>query len=86
MIQALIGLAVVVGVTVWAVRSPSWRSVGVLVAACCVWLLLNGPVEGPILWQVTADRGLTVADLLAPLVVGLATLRLLERQRAGAGR
>ena len=36
-----------------------------------VWILVNGPVEGPVLMTLTPDHGITVADL--PSAVALVT-------------
>ncbi len=40
-----------------------------LVAAATVWVLVNGPVEGPVLLVLTPSHGITVADL--PSIVAL---------------
>ena len=51
----------------------SWRHVvaAVLVVLAVIWVLVNGPVEGPVLLVFSRTHGLTVADLpsLAALVV-----------------
>lgn len=36
-----------------------------LLVLALVWILVNGPVEGPVLVDVTPGHGLTVADLPA---------------------
>jgi hypothetical protein len=43
----------------------SCRCAAALIALAGVWLLANGPVEGPVLWAMDAQHGLTTADLLA---------------------
>jgi hypothetical protein len=43
-----------------------------LVLAAVVWVLVNGPVEGPILLVVAPGHGLTVADLFSVAAVLLA--------------
>jgi hypothetical protein len=45
-------------------------AVGLAVAAV-IWVLVNGPVEGPVLLVLTPSHGITVADLpsLAALVI-----------------
>jgi hypothetical protein len=42
-----------------------------LVAAALIWVLVNGPVEGPVLLILAPSHGITVADLpsLAALVI-----------------
>ncbi|HEY6664337.1 MAG TPA: hypothetical protein VI036_04330 [Propionibacteriaceae bacterium] len=42
-----------------------------LVAAAVIWVLVNGPVEGPTLLVLTPSHGITVADLpsLGALVI-----------------
>ena len=51
----------------------------VLVVLGVVWVLVNGPEEGAILFQVDADHGLTVADLLSLVAFGLALLLWFDR-------
>jgi len=34
-----------------------------LVAAAALWVLVNGPVEGPVLLVISPSHGVTVADL-----------------------
>lgn len=45
-----------------------------------VWVLVNGPVEGPILIVFTPDHGLTLADLPS-LAAGLVAVALLWPRR-----
>jgi hypothetical protein len=45
-----------------------WLAVG-LAAAAVGWVLVNGPVEGPVLLILTSSHGITVADL--PAIVAL---------------
>ncbi len=51
-------------------RRRRWVAVG-LVALAVVWVLVNGPVEGPVLLVLTQSHGVTLADLgsLAALAV-----------------
>lgn len=62
-------------------RSPV-RLVGglLLIAAAAVWLRLNGPVEGRVLFVVDASHGLTEADLLSFAAVALAVPLLATRR------
>ena len=58
----------------------SCRCAAALIALAGVWLLANGPVEGPVLWAMDAQHGLTTADLLAIPYTGFG-LRCLLRSR-----
>ncbi len=49
-------------------------SAAALVVAAFAWLLLNGPVEGPVLWQFSSSHGVTVADLGSVAAVLLAAV------------
>jgi hypothetical protein len=49
---------------------------GVLAAASVVWLLVNGPMEGSVLYPVTEGHGLTAADLVGLTGLGIAGWRL----------
>lgn len=49
-----------------------------LLVAAATWVLVNGPVEGPVLLTITRNHGLTVADLPA-LAAGMVALVLLWR-------
>jgi hypothetical protein len=46
---------------------------GALVVGGVVWVLVNQPVEGPVLLSFTPDHGLTVADLfsIAAFIIAL---------------
>jgi hypothetical protein len=51
-------------------------SAAMLALVSVVWLLVNGPMEGRVLWAVSTTHGLTAADL-AGLTGGLLALLLL---------
>jgi hypothetical protein len=53
----------------------------VLVVLGIVWILINGPVEGPILFKFAPDHGLTTADLLSLAAFVLAVLLWFDRTR-----
>ena len=55
------------------IRRRTWLAVG-LVAAAGVWVLINGPVEGPVLLVLSPDHGITVADLPSIVALGIAGL------------
>ena len=56
----------------------SWLAVG-LIAAAVVWVLVNGPVEGPVLLVLTPSHGITVADLPSMAALVIAGLLFLSR-------
>lgn len=60
-------------------RSEVVRTVLQLVCLAAAWLLVNSPVEGPVLWSPSERHGLTVADLfgLPPLLLA-AVLALVQ--------
>jgi hypothetical protein len=57
-------LALLLVTAIGAARGSCRCAVALNVLAV-VWLLANGPVEGPVLWSMDAQHGLTTADLLA---------------------
>jgi hypothetical protein len=59
-------------------RRRSWLAVG-LIAAAVVWVLINGPVEGPVLLVLTPSHGITVADLPSMAALVIAGLLFLSR-------
>jgi len=50
-----------------------------LIAAAVVWVLVNGPVEGPVLLVLTPSHGITVADLPSMAALVIAGLLFLSR-------
>ena len=68
----LVGL-VLAALVVLAAVSGRWGLPGAaaLAVVSVLWLLVNGSAEGPVLWSVTANHGLTATDLagLAGLAV-----------------
>lgn len=73
----LAGLTLLLTATSWCLARPSKRSAVTTLVAAVVWILVNGPLEGPVLWVVTPSHGLTVADLLsaAALLVSVRAYR-----------
>ena len=57
------------------------RGVAFLAALSLLWLLVNGPMEGPVLVEVTPGRGLTGADLAGLTGLALAAYRALVLRR-----
>jgi hypothetical protein len=54
-----------------------WLAVA-LVAAAVIWILINQPVEGPVLLTLSATHGITVADLLSIAFLMIAGLLVLS--------
>ena len=86
MLTALLSLTALAGTTAYALAMPRRHALGLVVAASGAWLLANGPLEGPILWVLDSQHGLTTADLLAPAAVGVVGLRLAATRRLEAVR
>jgi hypothetical protein len=75
---AIGALLVLLAATAWAALRPGLLSYAALAAGVVVWLVANKPVEGSVLFTVTANHGLTLADL-APLPCLLAVLLVRRR-------
>lgn len=80
LVAAGVALALLAASAVWAARGPRTPRLAAFAAAGLLWLLANNPVEGAVLLVVTADHGLTVADLLLP-VAACPVLAAWVRQR-----
>lgn len=74
---SLAGLILLLAATSWCLARPSKRSAATTLVAAVAWILVNGPLEGPVLWVVTPSHGLTVADLFsaAALLVSVRAYR-----------
>ena len=78
-VVAFLVLLALLGTAAAAVIRPAWGLVALLLGLEALWVLINGPVEGEVLVRLTADHGITVADLLVPAtlpVLAFAVLRL----------
>ena len=75
---AVAALVVLLAVTAWAALRPGLLTYAALAAAVVAWLVANKPVEGPVLFTISRDHGLTLADL-APLPCVLAVLLVRRR-------
>jgi hypothetical protein len=51
----------------------------VLIVLCGLWLLVNKPLEGPVLVVISRDHGITLSDLLAVAGVAFAAVQLYRR-------
>jgi hypothetical protein len=54
-----------------------WLAVG-LAGAAVIWILVNGPVEGPVLLTLTPSHGITVADLPSLALIIIAAVILIS--------
>lgn len=61
-------------VVVMTLTWPAWWVRLVLVLVSVGWLVVNGPVEGDVLWVLDSTHGLTVADLFGVAGVVIAIL------------
>jgi hypothetical protein len=68
-----------VGCSLRLLVSRRLADVPLVVASLGTWLVVNKPVEGPVLVRITEDHGLTMADVL---VVPSAVLCLMVALRA----
>jgi hypothetical protein len=59
--------------------SPVWPAL--LILLCGLWLLVNKPLEGPVLVVVSRGHGITLSDLLAPAGIAFAAVLLYRRGR-----
>lgn len=68
---------VLVALVLLAAGSGRWglRGAVALAAVSVLWLVVNGPAEGPVLWRVTAHHGLTSGDLAGLAGLGIAAWR-----------
>ena len=82
---AVVVLIALVLAAAWAATGRGRLSVPVLLVLSALWLRTNGRLEGDVLLTVTPNHGLTVADLAAPALVGLAlaTRHRVRRRRSG---
>ncbi|MCU1691218.1 MAG: hypothetical protein JWM64_309 [Frankiales bacterium] len=86
-IAALVPLLVGTGagaVALTGVRRLETPSLVLMVLAGAAWLLLNEPIEGPVLVVFTPDHGLTLADLVALPAALVVSCLLVERGRCEA--
>lgn len=56
---------------------------GTLAAVSLLWLVVNGPMEGPVLITVAADHGITGGDLAGFAGLALAVLQGARVRRPG---
>lgn len=80
---AVVALNALFASGVVCVLRPSVRSVAALVFFAILWPLINGPLEGHILWSFDSQHGVTASDILSVVAVAVATVkyRQLRSQR-----
>jgi hypothetical protein len=84
----VIAAVVLVGLVLTAGLSGRFRMAGVvaLAAMSLLWLVVNGPMEGPILAIVAPGHGLTGGDLAGLAGLALAAYRFTALRRARVAR
>ncbi len=82
----LAGVVLTALVLTAALAPRNRRGAGLLALVAVLWFVVNRPMEGPVLWPVTEDHGLTAADLagLAALALAGAWLRAGASSRSHA--
>jgi hypothetical protein len=66
-------------------RRTTWVWPAVVIVLSAVWLLVNKPLEGPVLVVVSRGHGITVSDLLAPAGMAFAAAVLYRHSRSRRG-
>ena len=84
----MIAAVVLVGLVLTAGLSARFRMGGVVALAgmSLLWLVVNGPMEGPVLLTVTAAHGVTGADLAGLAGLALAACRFTALRRSRVAR
>ena len=85
MVTAGLMAAAFLGLIVASLVWRAWVFPAALLALAIVWLFVDKPVEGPVVWSLPAEiGGVTVGDLvvLPAVAVGLELLRRDHRRRA----
>ena len=84
----MIAAVVLVGLVLTAGLSGRFGMAGVvaLAATSLLWLVVNGPMEGPVLLTVTAAHGVTGADLAGLAGLALAAYRFTALRRSRVAR
>ncbi|HEX8095748.1 hypothetical protein [Jatrophihabitans sp.] len=78
MLVAVLVLLALIGTVLLCRRdTPVWPAV--LILLCGLWLLVDKPLEGPVLIGISRGHGITLSDLLAPAGVAFAAGLLYRR-------
>ena len=78
MLVAVLVLLALAG-TVLLCRRDTWLWPVTLILLCGMWLLVDKPLEGPVLVGISHGHGITLSDLLAPAGVAFAAVLLYRR-------
>jgi hypothetical protein len=84
LVAVLVLLALIGCALLCRCNTPAWPVL--LIVLCGLWLLVDKPLEGPVLLVLARGHGITVSDLLAPAGIALAAVVLYRRstgRRAG---
>ena len=81
MTLSLCALLALISAGVWTAMSHRVAAALALVAVSVLWPFVNSSIEGPVLWVVGRGHGLTASDLLSPVGVAVAAVRLWLRPR-----
>jgi len=66
---SLVAMCSLFAASTWCLSRPHLLSSAAAAVASVLWVLMNGPLEGRVLYSVTPENGLTESDLLS--AVGL---------------
>ncbi|OZC75164.1 hypothetical protein CH251_10280 [Rhodococcus sp. 06-462-5] len=85
--HALVLMNAVFASAAWCLAKPSWPAAISLVASSILWLFLNAPIEGAVLYVVDANRGLTESDFITVagvILAGVTVARVRRGRRSSA--
>lgn len=78
---ALAVLALLLASVVWAVIAPSYAVSAFCLGLAVLWVLVNKPVEGPVLLAFDKEHGATLSDIMSILSVLVAAHTLRRRMQ-----
>ena len=68
---SLVAMCSLFAASTWCLARPHALSSLAAAVAAALWFLMNGMLEGRVLYSVTPDHGLTEADLLSAAALGI---------------
>jgi len=77
----LLVLGLLLGCAVWAAARRTPAAVAAFLACAVMWSRADQAWEGPVLWTLTPEHGITTADLWPPLLAAPVAWRLVHRGR-----
>ncbi|MFD3811680.1 hypothetical protein [Rhodococcus sp. NPDC058639] len=88
---SLVAMCSLFAASTWCLARPHTLSSLAAAVAAALWFLMNGMLEGRVLYSVTPDHGLTEADLLSAVALcisawGFRTTARNRRRRARRAR